>query len=116
MVVAGQAAWNLDQAIKLARDFPRTLVILNHAALPADRSPQGLAGWQAAMARFSEEPNVRVKISGIGRRGRPWSVEDSRWIVEEIACLARIVRCSPVIFRSTDCADRSIPSIRDSSG
>jgi predicted TIM-barrel fold metal-dependent hydrolase len=36
------------------------------------------------MARFSEEPNVRVKISGIGRRGRPWSVEDSRWIVEEI--------------------------------
>lgn len=39
------------------------------------------------MARFSEEPNVRVKISGIGQRGRPWSVEDNRWIVEEIIAM-----------------------------
>ena len=75
--------WNLDEAVRLARDFPRTLIILNHAGLPADRSVQGLAGWHAAMARFSEEPNVRVKISGIGQRGRPWSVEDNRWIIEE---------------------------------
>jgi predicted TIM-barrel fold metal-dependent hydrolase len=79
--------WNLDEAARLARDFPRTLVILNHAGLPADRSAQGLAGWHAAMARFAEEPNVRVKISGIGQRGRPWSVEDNRWIVEEIIAM-----------------------------
>jgi predicted TIM-barrel fold metal-dependent hydrolase len=74
--------WNLDEAIRLARDFPRTLVILNHAGLPADRSAQGLADWHAAMARFSEEPNVRVKISGLGQR-----VEDNRWIVEEIIAM-----------------------------
>jgi predicted TIM-barrel fold metal-dependent hydrolase len=55
--------------------------------LPADRSAEGLAGWHAAMARFSEEPNVRVKISGLGQRGRPWSVEDNRWIVEEIIAM-----------------------------
>jgi predicted TIM-barrel fold metal-dependent hydrolase len=79
--------WNLDEAIRLARDFPRTLVILNHAGLPADRSAQGLADWHAAMARFSEEPNVRVKISGLGQRGRPCSVEDNRWIVEEIIAM-----------------------------
>ena len=70
--------WNLDEAITLARDFPRVLIILNHAGLPADRSPEGLAGWRAAMARFAEEPNVRVKISGIGLRGRPWRVGDNR--------------------------------------
>jgi predicted TIM-barrel fold metal-dependent hydrolase len=79
--------WNLDEAIKLARDFPRTLVILNHAGLPSDRSAEGLAAWHAAMARFAEMPNVRVKISGLGQRAKPWRVEDNRWIVEEIIAM-----------------------------
>ncbi|MBR0775053.1 amidohydrolase family protein [Bradyrhizobium diazoefficiens] len=79
--------WNLDEAITLARDFPRTLIILNHAGLPADRSPEGLAGWRAAMARFADEPNVRVKISGLGVRNRPWSISDNRWIVEQIVTM-----------------------------
>jgi predicted TIM-barrel fold metal-dependent hydrolase len=79
--------WNLDEALRLTRDFPRTLIILNHGGLPAGRSAQGLAGWRAAMARFSEQPNVRVKISGIGEHGRPWSVEHNRWIVEEIIAM-----------------------------
>jgi predicted TIM-barrel fold metal-dependent hydrolase len=79
--------WNLDEAACLARDFPRTLIVLNHAGLPSDRSAAGLAGWHAAMARFAAEPNVRVKISGLGRRGRRWSVDDNRWIVEEIVAM-----------------------------
>jgi predicted TIM-barrel fold metal-dependent hydrolase len=79
--------WNLDEAITLARDFPRMLIILNHAGLPADRSPERLAGWRAAMARLAEEPNVRVKISGIGLRNRPWSVDDNCWIVEQIVAM-----------------------------
>jgi predicted TIM-barrel fold metal-dependent hydrolase len=79
--------WNLDEAIRLARDFPRTLVILNHSGLPSDRSAEGLAGWRAAMARFADEPNVRVKISGLGLRGRPWRVEDNRPIVEQIIAM-----------------------------
>ena len=79
--------WNLGEAIKLARDFPRTLLILNHAGLPSDRSAEGLASWHAAMARFAHEPNVRVKISGLGQRGKPWRAEDNRWIVEEIIAM-----------------------------
>jgi predicted TIM-barrel fold metal-dependent hydrolase len=79
--------WNLDEAITLARDFPRMLIILNHAGLPADRSPERLAGWRAAMARLAEEPNVRVKISGIGLRNRPWSVDQNWWIVEQIVAM-----------------------------
>ena len=79
--------WNLDEAVRLARDFPRTLIILNHAGLPSDRSSEGLSGWRRAMARFAAEPNVRVKISGLGQRGRPWSVSENRWIVEEIIAM-----------------------------
>ncbi|MBF8670244.1 amidohydrolase [Pseudomonas putida] len=76
--------WNLDEAAQLARDFPDTLLILNHAGLPSDRSEQGLANWQAAMARFAECANVVVKISGIGLAGMPWSVEDNAWIVCQV--------------------------------
>jgi predicted TIM-barrel fold metal-dependent hydrolase len=81
------AWWNLDEAVRLARDFPRTLIVLNHAGLPSDRSSAGLAGWHAAMARFAAEPNVRVKISGLGQRDRRWSADDNRWIVEEIVAM-----------------------------
>ncbi len=79
--------WNLGEAQRLARDFPRTLVILNHAGLPSDRSADGLASWHAAMAGFADQPNVRVKISGLGQRGKPWRVLDNRWIVEEIVAM-----------------------------
>jgi predicted TIM-barrel fold metal-dependent hydrolase len=79
--------WNLGEAQALARNFPRTLVILNHAGLPSDRSTDGLAAWHAAMARFADAPNVRVKISGLGQRGKPWRSEDNRWIVEEIIAM-----------------------------
>jgi predicted TIM-barrel fold metal-dependent hydrolase len=81
------AWWNLDEAVQLARDFPRTLIVLNHAGLPSDRSSAGLAGWHAAMARFAAESNVRVKISGLGQRDRRWSADDNRWIVEEIVAM-----------------------------
>jgi predicted TIM-barrel fold metal-dependent hydrolase len=75
--------WNLPEAEALARDFPETLLILNHAGLPSDRSEQGLAAWHAAMVRFAELPNVAVKISGIGQAGKPWRAEDNAWIVRE---------------------------------
>lgn len=79
--------WNLDEAGRLARDFPHTTLILNHAGLPSDRSEQGLAGWHAAMARFAEQPNAVVKISGLGQPGKAWRAEDNAWIVREIIAM-----------------------------
>lgn len=79
--------WNLEEAVDLARSFPDTTIVLNHAGLPSDRSEGGLSGWHAAMAKLAECANVRVKISGIGLAGRPWTVVDNRWIVEEIIAM-----------------------------
>lgn len=79
--------WNLPEADRLARDFPATTLILNHAGLPSDRSEEGLAGWHAAMAGLAEQPNVVVKISGLGLYGKPWRVEDNAWIVREIIAM-----------------------------
>jgi len=75
--------WNLPEAECLARDFPATQIILNHAGLPSDRSAHGLQAWHQAMARLAEHPNVAVKISGLGQAGRPWTVADNGWIVRQ---------------------------------
>jgi predicted TIM-barrel fold metal-dependent hydrolase len=75
--------WNLWEAAQLARDFPTTTIVLNHTGLPSDRTPAGRAGWRQAMSGLAEEPNVAVKVSGLGRRGVPWTVDDNRWIVRE---------------------------------
>ncbi|MNR07464.1 Amidohydrolase [compost metagenome] len=89
--------WNLPEAELLARDFPQTTLILNHAGLPADRSPQGLAGWHVAMASLAEWSNVVVKISGLGLAGRPWRAEDNAWIVRETIAMFGVER---VMFAS----------------
>jgi len=85
--------WHLAEAIDLAQDFPRTPIVLNHAGLPADRSPAGLAGWRAAMRAFAGCPNVAVKISGLGIAGRPWRVEDNAPIVGEVIAAFGVERC-----------------------
>jgi predicted TIM-barrel fold metal-dependent hydrolase len=73
--------WNLPEAAALARDFPATTIILNHAGLPAQRDPDGLQAWRAAMARVADCPNVVVKLSGMGVPGEAWTAESNRWIV-----------------------------------
>lgn len=67
--------WHLDAAAELARDFPATTIIVNHTGLPADRSPEGLAGWRGACELLAQQPNAMLKISGLGVPGRRWTPE-----------------------------------------
>jgi predicted TIM-barrel fold metal-dependent hydrolase len=85
--------WHLAEAAELARDFPDTPIILNHTGLPADRSTAGLAGWRRAMATLAAEPNVAVKISGLGQPGRPWTVEANGPIVLDTIRIFGVERC-----------------------
>lgn len=84
--------WHLAEAAELAAAFPETQIILNHTGLPADRSPEGLRGWRAAMRLLAEAPNVAVKISGIGLPGRPWTLADNRPIIEETIAIFGVER------------------------
>jgi predicted TIM-barrel fold metal-dependent hydrolase len=85
--------WHLPDALELAREFPGTLVILNHLGLPADRSPPALAAWREAMARLAEAPNIRVKLSGISVPGRAWTAELNGWVVLQAIGLFGAARC-----------------------
>lgn len=68
-----QAPWSqLEEAARLAADFPETTIVLNHTGLPyVDQ----LGGWRRAMASLAACPNAAVKISGLG------NVEHKREVV-----------------------------------
>lgn len=75
--------WHLAEVPSMADHAPEMPIILNHTGLPADRSPEGLAGWRAAIVEFSRLPQTFVKISGLGQRGRPWTLEENRDIIRK---------------------------------
>ena len=59
-----QAPWSqLEEATRLAADFPETTMVLNHTGLPY---VEQLGGWRSAMAALAARPNATVKISGLG--------------------------------------------------
>ncbi|HVC10585.1 MAG TPA: amidohydrolase family protein [Burkholderiales bacterium] len=88
-----QAPWTqLAEAVRLAGDFPDTLIVLNHAGLPADRSRAGIDGWRRALAGLAACRNAVLKVSGLGRPGRPWTVDANREIVSTAIDLFGIER------------------------
>jgi predicted TIM-barrel fold metal-dependent hydrolase len=79
--------WNLHEAVALARDFPDTMIILNHAGLPTLRDADSLVAWRNAMARFADCPNAVVKLSGMGVPGERWTPDSNGWIVRTTIAL-----------------------------
>jgi predicted TIM-barrel fold metal-dependent hydrolase len=75
--------WHFEAAAALARDFPGTLIIINHTGLPADRSREGIAAWRSALERMAREANTRLKISGLGVPGKGWTVALNEQVVRE---------------------------------
>jgi predicted TIM-barrel fold metal-dependent hydrolase len=59
-------ASQMADAARLARDFPAVPQVLQHAGMPEDRSPAGMAAWREGMRRLAEQPSVHVKLSGLG--------------------------------------------------
>jgi len=100
--------WHFDAGAELARDFPDTSIIINHAGLPADRSEAGLAGWRAAMSKMAQWRNVSVKISGLGQRGVAWTVAANGPIVRDVIALFGVERC---MFASNYPVDRLCASL-----
>lgn len=85
--------WELSAAADLAADFPDTTIILNHTGLPSDRSLDGLAAWRGALQHLAHQPNIALKISGIGLPGRQWSLTDNEQIIRDAIAIFGWQRC-----------------------
>ncbi|MCT2988674.1 hypothetical protein EFN19_05060 [Propionibacterium freudenreichii] len=78
------AWWHMREAVDLARSYPQQTIIVNHAALPSDRSPEMMQGWSRAVHELAACQNTVMKISGIGLPSVPWRAENNRLIVETL--------------------------------
>jgi predicted TIM-barrel fold metal-dependent hydrolase len=85
--------WHLDALAELARDFPNTQIVIVHTALPVDRSEEGLAAWCAALETAAAQPNVAIKISGLGRPGLPWTLTANGTIIRDTINIFGHERC-----------------------
>jgi predicted TIM-barrel fold metal-dependent hydrolase len=56
----------IEGAARLAAEFPKTTLILQHAGMPEDLSENGRDEWREAMTMLARQPNVVAKLSGLG--------------------------------------------------
>ncbi len=50
----------------LARAFPETTFVLEHAGMLEDMSERGWTRWREGMMALADQPNMNVKLSGLG--------------------------------------------------
>ncbi|GAC1339864.1 MAG: amidohydrolase [Acetobacteraceae bacterium] len=113
--------WHAEQAASLAADFPGTPLIINHSFLPADRSQAGLAAWRQALERVARQPNVALKISGLGLLGRPWRAAENVPIMRDAIAILGWQRClfasnfpvDSLVARFGEIADAFLEAIAD---
>jgi predicted TIM-barrel fold metal-dependent hydrolase len=99
--------WHLAEAAELARDFPETLIVVNHTGLPADRGDAGLGAWRAALELAAAEPNIALKISGLGIKDQPWSLAVHAPVIRDAIRIFGADRCC---FASNYPVDRLVAS------
>ena len=73
----------MQTAAAIARRHPDVPLIINHAGLPTDRDEAGMTVWREGLRELARQPQISIKISGLGITDRDWSVESVRPIILE---------------------------------
>jgi predicted TIM-barrel fold metal-dependent hydrolase len=73
----------MTAAAALGDRHPDVPLIVNHAGLPTDRDPAGMARWRAGLRALAALPHVSIKISGLGITDRAWTPDSIRPVVLE---------------------------------
>ncbi|HYC98709.1 amidohydrolase family protein [Brevundimonas sp.] len=73
----------METAAGIAAHHPDVPMIVNHAGLPTDRDEAGMARWRSGLRLLAAQPQVSIKISGLGITDRAWTRESLRPVVLE---------------------------------
>ena len=71
----------LQEAARLAGDFPEQLFVLEHGGSPIDRSLEGMALWREGLTTIARRPNVLIKISDLVAYDPHWTLESMRPVI-----------------------------------
>lgn len=78
-VYAPQAAY----AVELLKAFPNVPMILVHAGMLTDRTPQAIEQWRGALTAMAAFPNLHVKISGLGMYSLGLTLPQARQMIRD---------------------------------
>ena len=78
---------------RLAKSFPATVFVLEHAGMLEDMSPEGLQVWREGLKSLADCPNVNVKLSGLGTFVHACREDLMKFIVTETVALFGADRC-----------------------
>ena len=67
----------------IAARHPDVPMVVNHAGLPTDRDAEGMERWRTGLRLLAAQPQVSMKISGLGITDRAWTTESIRPVVLE---------------------------------
>ncbi len=98
----GEYGWVLDlqvftsqmaDAAVLAAACPEVTFVLQHAGMLEDLSPDGWKAWREGMRGLSRQPNVNVKLSGLGTFLRRNNGSHIRAVVTDTVEMFGVERC-----------------------
>jgi predicted TIM-barrel fold metal-dependent hydrolase len=78
-VYAAQAPY----AVELIQAFPNVRMILVHAGMLTERTPEAIDQWRGALMAMAELPNVCVKLSGLGMYNRGLEFAQARQVIRD---------------------------------
>jgi predicted TIM-barrel fold metal-dependent hydrolase len=77
----------------LAHAFPDTVFVLEHAGMLEDISEDGWKRWREGMSALAEQPNVNVKLSGLGTFVHACRADVMAPIIRETVAIFGADRC-----------------------
>jgi predicted TIM-barrel fold metal-dependent hydrolase len=104
-----QAA-DMAKARAAADALPDVTFVLEHAAVPMERSPDFFASWGAALDELAGVPNAYCKVSGLGMGDPEWTVASLRPWVHRCLEAFGVERC---LFGTNWPVDRLYSGYRD---
>ena len=84
---------DMEKLASLANKFPNTVIVIDHAANPAERNPDYFRLWKRGLATAATADNIICKISGLGMGDHNWTTESIRPYVLECIEAFGVSRC-----------------------
>ena len=73
------AQWqDMEKLVALATKFPNIPIVIDHAGVPEERTPEYFEKWKGGMRHAATAENVVCKISGLGMGDHDWTVDSIR--------------------------------------
>ena len=94
----------------LAGRCPDTKIVLEHFGVPPRPASERFAGWRDALNRLAEQPNVLLKVSGLGLMATDWTFDEAETLMTESLSAFGVQRC---FFGSNFPVDRAMSSYPD---